>query len=734
MKRFSIFALAAVAMFVGCTKDFDTDVKVDDGIVRGELVEMSLVFEDTRVERDQDSGKLSWSEGDQVAVVLSNDSKYTLDTEKYTVNHNSGKVTIPSNAAYVIYPANILKSVTEAGVADLTLPETVSIETNNSIFDHTPMKGSVNGNVVTFNNLMAYAKFPVTGTGKLTSAVLRTICRTTTDFQPISNKATIDITKDIANGGGVTMASNNSSFSWMRQNFSGDGIDLSTETSLYFPVPAGNYENMGLVLVTSEGAHTIYANNAHTFTRSKIKSVANKPINLADIKPATPISLAGTTGNAAHDYASCYMVPPTAGSYVFPCTLVDGTELKGGVTAEIKWAEEAGMINNLFYDKNSNSISFKTNGKEGNALIVLTDNTSSGSVLVWSWHIWITDTPKTLSVTKQNDNNTKYYVMDRVVGATWAPASTIAQTSTITIETSNIPMNNTLALSDASDACGVYFQYQNRIPYPRIKSLDFIGGEELSTLKNTRCDVMYGFYQYAQYWDSSSGCESVTINKYNDNQYCHKAMLLPNYEYSNSKAWTNANVINQYNNTDPTNSVLIDQDGNKYRFWNSVNNNNHDIMMKGKTSHDPCPPGYIMENASITYWYIGMRSKEIGYTRAKDDNSAYSSGFKFYGMYYNSAKDSAGNTTALYWPCAGQRENGRVGVSGQYGNCGYVYAVNTNNTETYVGGSNNTIGKATAIVYGERLNDYKAPGFASWDAKKLTNQQAYPVRCRRGKF
>ena len=129
-----------------------------------------------------------------------------------------------------------------------------------------------------------------------------------------------------------------------------------------------------------------------------------------------------------------------------------------------------------------------------------------------------------------------------------------------------------------------------------------------------------------------------------------------------------------------------------------------------------------------------MRSKEIGYTRAKDDNSAYSSGFKFYGMYYNSAKDSAGNTTALYWPCAGQRENGRVGVSGQYGNCGYVYAVNTNNTETYVGGSNNTIGKATAIVYGERLNDYKAPGFASWDAKKLTNQQAYPVRCRRGKF
>ena len=56
------------------------------------------------------------------------------------------------------------------------------------------------------------------------------------------------------------------------------------------------------------------------------------------------VSLAGTTGNAAEDYASCYMVPPTAGSYKFPCTLVDGTVLKGGVTAELKWAEEAGLV------------------------------------------------------------------------------------------------------------------------------------------------------------------------------------------------------------------------------------------------------------------------------------------------------------------------------------------------------------------------------------------------------
>ena len=108
MKRFSIFALAAVAMLtVGCTKDIDTDIKVNDGIVRGELVTKTLVFEDSRVERDEVSGKLSWSEGDQVKVVLLNEGKYTLDTEVYTIDHTTGTVTIPDNAAYMVYPANL---------------------------------------------------------------------------------------------------------------------------------------------------------------------------------------------------------------------------------------------------------------------------------------------------------------------------------------------------------------------------------------------------------------------------------------------------------------------------------------------------------------------------------------------------------------------------------------------------------------------------------------------------
>lgn len=733
MKKALLFGFAAVSMLiVGCTKDIDTDI-VKNEIVRGELVTKTLVFEDSRVERDEATGKLSWNENDQVAVVLLNNGTYTLDPEAYTVNHIEGTITVPSNAAYMIYPFNLTSKSLNGSTLSFRLAHVMSGSSTGTIFDICPMKGTVDGDFVEFKNLMAFAKFPITGTGKLKSAVLRTTCRTTSEFHPISNQASIDITKDITNGGGVKMATNNEAFSWMRQNFSGEGIDLSTNPSLYFPVPAGEYENMGLVVVTDNGSYTIYANNKHTFTRSRVKPVSANPINLAAHKPANPTSLAGTTGKANEDYASCYVVPPTAGEYEFPCILADGTELKGGVTAEIKWAEKAGMIYDLFYDPSANEISFKTNGEEGNALVVLTDNTMESKTIVWSWHLWITDTPKTLKVMGTGTSSSvAYYLMDRVVGATWSPASTIDETSKLTIGSNSVSINNTLSLQNASDACGVYFQYQNRIPYPRNKALDFIGGESISTLANTRCDVMYGFSQYAQYWSTSSSAGTVYLDKHNNGQYIHNTMTYPNYQYTNNKAWVLSNVINHQGSN--TNSALVSE-GN-YRFWNSRNTNGHDDMMKCKTSHDPCPPGYIMENYSIIYWYLTTRSKELGYTRAAEDNATYNSGFKFYGMYYNGAVDSNNKNVPLYWPCAGNRSNCTNGVSGKYANCGYIYVVNTNNTNSYKGGTDSaiTIGNGGAVAFGEIGSDYTVPGLATGSASKSVNHQAYNVRCRRGKF
>lgn len=746
MKKTILLGLAAVAVFfTGCVKDQTIDNLVDTDIQRGALVEKGLVFEDdTRLERDGVSGKLAWSEGDQIQVVLKGEGgTLTLDSQKYTVDHINNKVAVPENTAYVLYMSP--KPSISGATASFNLPYNVTnLASAEAIFDQNPMKGVVEGEYIAFKNLLGYIKVPVKGEGKLQGVIVRSTCRTSSEFHPIAQSATLDLSKTVGENGNLKMATNNAAFSYLKYTYK-EGLDITNGEDLYIALPAGEYENLGLVFITDKGSHAVYANNKHTVTRSAIKPISASHINLAAHTPTNPVSLAGTTGKAYEDYARCYMVPPTAGSYEFPCILADGVVLKGGVTAEIKWAEEAGMVYDLHYDPATNKISFKTNGKKGNALVVLTNGNQANNAIIWHWHIWITDAPKTLKIMGSGSNaNVAYYLMDRVLGATWVPTSNIETTSTVTLSNQNVAFNNTIALENASDACGVYFQYQSCNPLPRIKSLGDKTKENISTLHNTRCDVAYGFSQYSQYWATSASAANIFASSFTEEGqtlYVHNGITLPNYEYraneGNKDLWNLSNIINQQGKTSPT-SVLVSE-GN-YRLWNSINNNEHDEMMKYKTAHDPCPPGYIMENYSVLYWYATISDAvkaKFGYARAAEDDATYKSGYKFYGMYYNGCKDKDDNAVPMYWPCAGNRTSGITGVAGQYANCGYIYVVNTNNTNTYTVTKDSktyTVGNGGAMAFGEIGNGYTAPGLLNPSPSKTVNAQGYNVRCRRGKF
>ena len=757
MKKTLLLGLTAVAMFlVGCVKDLTNENLINSGIERGAIVEKSLVFEDdTRLERDGVTGKLAWSEGDKVYVVLKGeDGSLALDSQQYTVDHINNKVGVPENTAYVLYTSNNAMPTISGTTASFNLPYNITnLASPEAIFDQNPMKGIIEGEYITFKNLLGYIKVPVKGADKLQSVIVRTICRTSSEFFPIAQAATLDLSKSVGEDGNIKMATNNSAFTYLKYTYK-EGLDITNGEDLYIALPEGEYENMGLVFITDKGSHAIYANNKHAVTRSAIKPISASHIDLAAHTPENPVSLAGTTGKAAEDYARCYMVPPTAGSYEFPCILADGVVLKGGVTAEIKWAEEAGMVYDLHYNPETNKISFKTNGKKGNALVALTTSDSAASALIWHWHIWITDTPKTLKVTNPTNGNT-YYMMDRVVGATWVPAENIVETSKVTVkgyndkndQTAEVSFNNTMSVEDASNACGLYFQYQNCVPYPRIKSLADKTKENIATLHNTRCDVAYGISQYAQYWETSSSAAGVLISENTEEGqilYKHNGVQYPNYQYritgSNMDIWLKESIINEYNNSNPNNSVLVsaatETAAATYRFWNAVNNNTHDIMMQGKTAHDPCPPGYVMENYSML-WHYGVQNndteKRFGYTRAKEDDATYKSGFKFYGMYLNNMEDEQGNSVPMYWPCCGNRSAMITGISGQYANCGYIYVVNTNNKNTYTC-SEFVTGMAGAMAFGEVANGYVEPGLPLESAGKQVNAQGYNVRCRRGKF
>lgn len=730
MRKFSIFALAAAAMMtVGCTQDIDTDINIENGIVRGELVEVTLDIEQSRVGRDAE-GKLTWSEGDQVAVVLKDDNgKMALDTEVYTVNIEENTALVPANAAYMFYPATLASAVNSGNTA-IDLPDTYTVAAPAEIFDYNPMIGKVSGKFTSFKNLMGYVAVPLTGTGSLKSVTVKS--EIFNGFNPLSREASLSLN---AATPAIMMAEDNTARAYVKVAFS-TPVDLATSPVVYLPVPANTYNNMALVVETDKGATTIYAENPHTIALSEVKPVSAAAINVDSHTPATPTSLSGVSGDPKMDFANTYIVPPTAGEYSFKATLCDGCELKGGVTAEIVWAEEAGMFNDFHYNPETNTISFKSNGKEGNALVALSKHDFSGRTIVWSWLLWCTDAPETIAIVGDNGSGATYKLMDRVVGATWAPIGTFADERTSRNWTEPYMMNGSVASKDATDGCGLYYQYQNMMPYPRIKDIDATENETKENRSNTRVAVQYGFHQYCQYWTASTNCGEVSVD--DNGQFRTNASYNLSYMYyAGNNAWCFTPL--KGHNSSAANYTQ-DQEG-VYCLWGGITAVASDLTVK--TTHDPCPAGYIIDNASGYYHYLGANSPNViaGYVRNPENSDVHSAttGYKFYGMYITGGINSKGEKTDLYTPTCSNRNQTVCKTIGTYSNMGYIYFYNTNNVTEftytfdgtdYVGywGANNQFGAAGKNEAGTAGAAISTPYGANF--KKITNAQAYPVRCR----
>ena len=728
MRKFSIFALAAAAMMtVGCTQDIDTDIVKENGIVRGELVEMTLEIEGTRVGRDAE-GKLTWNEGDQVAVVLGEGGQFALDTQVYTVNIEENTAVVPSNAVYMIYPATLATDVMSNGITGLDLPDTYTVANPAEIFDHNPMIGKVSGKFTSFKNLMGYVQVPLTGTGSLNSLTVKS--EIFNGFSPLSKFATLSLTDQAP---AVAMAEDNTARAYVKVVFS-TPVDLSTSPVVWVPVPANTYANMALVVETDKGATTIYAENSHTIALSEAKPVSATAIDVAAHTPANPTSLSGVSGDSKMDFANTYIVPPTAGEYSFKATLCDGCELKDGVSAEIVWAEAAGMFNDFNYNPETNTISFKSNGTEGNALVALSKNDFSGKTIVWSWLLWCTDAPETIAIVGDNGTGATYKLLDRVIGATWAPTGTFTDERTSrNWSTTDMPymMNGSVSSQDATDGCGLYYQYQNMMPYPRIKNIDATENESKENRANTRIAVQYGFHQYCQYWTASTNCGEVMLD--DNGQFRTNASYNLSYMYyAGNNAWCFSPL--KGHNGSAANYVQ-DQEG-AYCLWGGITSVASDLAVK--TTHDPCPAGYIIDNASGYYHYLGANSANTnaGYVRNPEDSEVHSAttGYKFYGMYITGGINSKGEKTDLYTPTCSNRNQTLAKTIGSYANMGYIYFYNTNNVTEftytfdgtdYVGywGANNQFGGS-----GNSGKSIGSPYGANF--KKITNAQAYPVRCR----
>lgn len=199
----------------------------------------------------------------------------------------------------------------------------------------------------------------------------------------------------------------------------------------------------GIVIEDSDnitGEISVDINNLAPYTKYYIKAFAvttnDETFYSSSYVSFTTLTEDGKLNLSAAGTANCYLLPPAAMEYSFNATvigngdfgLVDGAAFHTSTTSiapdsvELVWEDKSGLIvdGSLAFD--GTNVSFVTTGQEGNALIAVKDSDDN---IIWSWHIWITDSPEdqiyenALGTFVVQDRNLGAIRSDRGVGEEW---------------------------------------------------------------------------------------------------------------------------------------------------------------------------------------------------------------------------------------------------------------------------------------------------------------------------
>ena len=198
--------------------------------------------------------------------------------------------------------------------------------------------------------------------------------------------------------------------------YSEEGVQLKPDepTPFYMVLPPSNHHSFVLTVTTTDG-------------KVMIKE-GTKPLNIkrANVTVAAPLVYTESVSVdlSAEGTANCYIVSEP-GVYSIDASVMgngvlgiiedagfhtDNPSIKGSA-AELLWSDKASVVAGVSYSKENNSIIFSTLGVEGNAVVALKDE--DGTIL-WSWHIWVTDSPIDQTYTNSAGS---FDVMDRNLGA-----------------------------------------------------------------------------------------------------------------------------------------------------------------------------------------------------------------------------------------------------------------------------------------------------------------------------
>ena len=625
MKKFYyslVLAFVATMLAVGCTQDLttDEDVLLTDNVVKEMMnVTASLECDDaesgddaTRTTLiDNNGGKIEWSEDDAIGAI-SADGTITKCVAS-DINGSSAMFSVPTDIVYAFYPYNSSSTFSkDTGLLTHSLVSSVTLDGSNRVFNNNEnvmCAHLVSGNL-TFKNLCGFIEIKLKGSQTVKHIALRNDSNV---YDALSGQGTIDMS-DAAEPKFTPGTNHGTTFNHLYATCS-VALKGSEATSFYFIVPPRTYNNLAICVQTERGSYSIATKNAITVNRSKIR-----PLQVIDIDALAPTA---TTDLSADGVANCYVVPQGSAAkwYSFPARKINAAEnLSNAAYAHLSWSEGAQLVNNVSYDASTGTISFKYEGNnaEGNAQIVLLD---ANHKVLWAWHIWCTDQPKTIVV---RSNSTNYAILDRNLGATYTPKTSAEAAS--------------ISESDATDAGGLYYQYGRPTPYPRTSSVKYSSTESTAFKTTTRIAVQYGFAKYNQHFTFSNSANSY------DSALSFPKCFYAVY-YSSAAATATDTSGSYYTWYKDAYSSYTD----KEMLWYSIDN---DVVDK-KATNDPCPAGYVVDDAASANAYL----HGFAYTKS----SWGSANTNVYGYYYECPVTGS----VVYIPTVGFRS----GTSGKVSYC-----------------------------------------------------------------
>ncbi len=671
-----VLALVAAMLAVGCTQDLTTDeeVTITESVVK-EMMEVtaSLECDDTNNKGeasrttliDNNGGKIVWSESDAIGAI-STDGTITKCVVS-AINGSSASFSVPTDIAYAFYPYSSNSTFNkETGLLTHSLVSSVTLDGSKRVFNNNEnvMCAHLSGNNLAFKNLCGFIEIKLKGSQTVKHLALRNDSNV---YDALSGEGTIDFSN--ANEPKFTPGTDHASTFNSLYATCSVALSNSEATSFYFIVPPRTYKNLAICVQTEQGSYSITTKSAITVNRSMIR-----PLAVIDIDALAPTA---TTDLGTDGVANCYIVPQGSAAkwYSFPARKINETEnIANAAYAHLSWSEGAQLVNNVNYDALTGTISFKYEGNnaEGNAQVVLL---SADHKVLWAWHIWCTDQPKTVVV---RGNTKNYAILDRNLGATYTPVTATDATS--------------ISESDATDAGGLYYQYGRPTPFPRTSSVKNSTTEATAFKVSTRVAVQYGFSSYNQHFAFSKSANDYDV-ALTDPKTFYAAF------YSDAAASSTASSGNYYTWYKNPYSSYTDKD----MLWYSIDN---DVVDK-KATNDPCPAGYVVDDAASVLAYL----KGFSYTKA----SWGSSNTNVYGYYYECPTTGG----LVYIPTVGFRS----GTSGKVSYCSKnfnLWAVptatdNTNKLHAVRISSDNSAPASMTPVVSEK---YTQIG------------QAFAVRCR----